>query len=130
MPDSVYRDKPRVVIVDVRNGNVYATGENINLPLEGQQAALHVIKTADVLVEVHADTMLVKEGVERGWVTLLTTKSILQMNTEKAASELQARDKHVDDLETGEHPVEAKFARVWDDSVPSGQPVDGGLKGV
>lgn len=122
-------DKPRVIIVDVRNGRVRADGTNINLPPEGQESALRSIETADVVVEIHPDGLGVMQGSEKGWVTMVTTKSILQMNTEKAAHELQARDKHVDDLAVGEHPVTQKFARVWDDSVPSGEPTKGGLKG-
>ena len=123
-------NKPRVIVVDVRNGNVRADGTNINLPPEGQESALRSIETADVLVEVHADGIFVKQGAEKGWVTMFTTKSALQLNAEKADRELTARTgKQVDDLAVGEHPVDKKFTRVWDGSVPSGEPVEGGLKG-
>jgi hypothetical protein len=124
-------NKPRVIIVDQRHGPVKADGSNINLPPEGQESALRSIETADVLVQVHEDGIYVKEGAMKGWVLLLATKSEPQMNAEKAARELQSRvgDKPIDDLEKGEHPVTAKFARVWDDTVPSGEPVKGGLKG-
>src|SRR5262245_19321963 len=66
-------DKPRVIIVDVRNGNVRADGSNIDRPSEGQEAGLRSIETADVLVEIHPDTMIVKTGVDKGWVTFITT---------------------------------------------------------
>lgn len=126
MPD----DKPLIVILDVRHGNVRATGENIDLPPEGVMSALRSIETADVVVEVHADTVLVKAGQDKCWITMFTTKSESQMNAEKAARELQYRTgNHVDDLEVGEHPVEEKFSHVWDGSVPSGEPTEGGLKG-
>jgi hypothetical protein len=123
--------KPRVIIVDVRNGMVKADGSNVDLPPEGQESALRSIETADVLVEIHPDTILVREGVDKGWVTMFTTKSALQLNAEKAARELQHRvgDKPIDDLEKGSHPVTEKFAHVWDGSVESGKPVEGGLKG-
>lgn len=126
MPDG----KPLIVILDVRNGNVHANGENIDLPAEGRMSALHSIEIADVTVEVHEDAVLVKAGEDNCLVTMFTTKSESQMNAEKAARELHARtDKQVDDLEVGEHPVTEKFARVWDGSVRSGEPTKGGLKG-
>src|SRR3954463_3833998 len=112
--------KPRVIIVDQCPGPVKADGSNINLPPEGQESALRSIETADVLVQIHEDGIYVKEGVEKGWVTLFTTKSTLQMNTEKADREKADRlSNPVDDLAAGEHPVEQKFKRVWDGSIPS-----------
>lgn len=115
-------NKPRVIIVDVRNGMVKANAANIDLPLEGQVSALRSIETADVLVEIHPDTILVREGADKGWVTMLTTKPERQMNAEKAARELQSRvgDKPIDDLDVGEHPVEEKFRRVWEGDSNSG----------
>ena len=83
--------KPRVIIVDVRNGQVRADGTNIDLPPEGQESALRSIELADVLVEIHPDTILVREGYDKGWVTMFTTKSALQMNAEKADRELDNR---------------------------------------
>jgi hypothetical protein len=127
--------KPRVIIVDVRNGKVKADGMNIDLPPEGQESALRSIETADVLVEVHPDTIFVRSGADKGWVTMFTTKSEMQMNAEKAATELHARvgSKPIDDLEKGEHPVEVKMNRVWDKTDPgyveSGEPEKRGLKG-
>lgn len=106
-------DKPRIVIVDVRNGNVLADGRNINVPEEGQLPMLRAIEMADVLVTVDDAGMWVKYGVEKGWVTMITTKSEGQMNAEKAAGELAHRVKKNDDLERGDHPVDVKFARVW-----------------
>jgi hypothetical protein len=123
--------KPRIVIVDVRNGN--ADGRNINLPEEGQEAMLRAIETASVLVSVDDSGMWVKQGVDLGLVTMVTTKSELQMNAEKAEGEREARVKPPDDLEKGEHPVDVKMRRVWDKSDPgyveSGEPEKRGLKG-
>jgi hypothetical protein len=128
--EPVVEAKPRVIIVDVRNGIVRADGTNIDLPPEGQESALRSIETADVLVEIHPDTMIVKQGVDKGWVTMFTTKSAAQLNAEKSDRELAHRtDNPTDDLKVGEHPVDTKFKRVWDGSVPSGEPVEGGLKG-
>lgn len=124
-------DKPRVIIVDVRNGKVWDDGGNIDRPADPYaiQSALDSIATADVLVEVHADGIFVKQGVDKGWVTMITTKSTLQLNAEKAANELEARvgSKPNDDLEKGDHPL-TKFARAWEGPSNSGT-VDGGLKG-
>jgi hypothetical protein len=106
-------DKPRIVIVDMRNGSVLADGRNINVPEEGQLSMLRAIEMADVLVTVDDTGMWVKYGAEKGWVTLITTKSERQMNAEKAAGELAERVKPNDDLERGDHPVKVKFARVW-----------------
>lgn len=114
-------DKPRIVIVDVRNGNVFADGRNINLPAEGQEAMLRAIETADVLVSVDDSGMWVKQGVDLGIITMVTTKSEAQMNAEKAQGEAADRVKPPDDLEKGEHPVTEKFARVWDGSIQSGE---------
>jgi hypothetical protein len=130
-------NKPRVIIVDVRNGKVKADGTNIDLPPEGQESALHSIETADVLVEVHPDSIYVREGADKGWVTMVTTKSEAQQSAEKAERELAARHRgpEVPTGMTGDRPtfdddpVDQKFARVWDDTVPSGEPVKGGLKG-
>jgi hypothetical protein len=119
--------KPRIVIVDVRNGNVFADGSNIDRPEEGREPALRSIETADVLVEISADNVFVKEGATKGWVLLMRTKSESQMNAEKAARELANRDKPNDDLEKGDHPVTQKFARIWDGSIKSGGNQD--LKG-
>jgi len=114
-------NKPRVIILDVRNGQVRADGSNINLPPEGQESALRSIEAADVLVEVHLEGIWVKKGVDEGWVTMISTKSILQMNTEKADQELANRtDGLRDDLKLGEHPVEEKFKRVWEGDSNSG----------
>lgn len=127
-------DMPRVIVVDVRNGKVRADGSNIDLPPEGQESFLRSLEIADVIVEVHEDTLLVTTGFDKHIVLLGQTKSVLQMNTEKADRELKARtDNQVDDLEVGEHPVDAKMRRVWDKDAPgyveSGEPVKGGLKG-
>lgn len=112
--------KPRIVVVDERNGSVLATGENIDLPDEGQIAMLRAIEMANVLVTIGHDSIWVKQGAEKGWVTLVTTKSERQMNAEKAATELQHRmgDKPNDDLVKGDHPVEVKFHRIWHDPKP------------
>jgi hypothetical protein len=130
--------KPRVIIVDVRNGQVRADGTNIDLPSDGQESALRSIELADVLVEIHDDGMFVKQGVSKGWVTLFVTKTVLQLNTEKADRELAARRDDSGETPTGmtgdratfeDDPVDKKFLRVWDGTVPSGKPVEGGLKG-
>jgi hypothetical protein len=127
----------RVVIIDVRNGNVYADGSNLDVPEEGREGVLRAIETADVLVEISTDNMWVKKGVEHGVVALAKTRSEAQMSNEKALRESAARATGpeipagmVGDRATFEDdPVDAKFARVWDDTVPSGKPVEGGLKG-
>ena len=110
-------NKPRVIVVDVRNGPVRKDGSNIDLPPEGQKSALTSIETADVLVEVHMDGIWVKQGVDRGWVTMFTTKSERQMSAEKAERDKDNRTNSLyDDLKVGEHPVETKFRRVWDET--------------
>jgi hypothetical protein len=121
---------PRVVVVDVRNGKVRADGANIDLPPEGQESFLRSLETADVIVEVHEDTLLVTQGYDKHIVLLGQTKTVVAMNYEKADREKADRtDNMHDDLEAGEHPVEVKFKRVWDGSVPSGDPEQRGLKG-
>jgi hypothetical protein len=128
--------KPRVIIIDARNGKVYADGGNINVPVEGREGVLRAIETADVLVEFSVDGAWVKRGVETGIVGLVQTKSEAQMSAEKAQREWAARP-HDPEQATGEvgdrhtfadDPVDKKFARVWDGSVPSGVPVV--LKGM
>ncbi len=126
---------PSVIVVDVRNGKVRATGENIDLPPEGQESALRSLETADVIVEVHEDGIFVKHGHDRHIVMILTTKSEAQMSAEKADRDLQYRvgDKPNDDLTKGDHPVEVKMNRVWDPEDPhyvkSGEPEKRGLRG-
>ena len=123
-------DNPRVIVVDERNGRVRADGSNIDLPPEGQDSALRSLETADVVVEIHEDGMFVTTGYDKHIVLLLVTKSVHQLNAEKAEMELAHRHaKPIDDLAVGEHPVDVKFARVWDGSVPSGTPEERGLKG-
>lgn len=128
----------RVVVVDVRNGQVRADGVNIDLPSEGQESALRSLETADVVVEIHEDTMLVTQGYDKRIVLLLTTKSERQMSAEKADREKADRVAAGGEETTGmvgdratfpDDPVDQKFKRVWDGSVPSGEPVEGGLKG-
>jgi hypothetical protein len=126
-----YVNPPRVIVADIRHGKVRADGTNIDLPEEGQQSMLRSLETADVIVEIHDDNVFVKTGYDKHIVLLMRTKSALQLNAEKADRELAHRtgDKQADDLEKGDHPVDQKFARIWDGSVPSGTPVKGGLKG-
>lgn len=119
----------RVVIVDCRQNRPYEDGTNLDVPEEGREALMSAIEHADVLVEISQDGMWVKEGVEHGVVTLVTVKSEAQMSMDKALREKAARTKPNDDLEKGTHPVNEKFAHVWDGSVESGKPVEGGLKG-
>jgi hypothetical protein len=122
---------PTVIVADVRHGKVRADGTNIDLPPEGQESMLRSLELADVIVEIHEDNVLVTTGYDKHIVLLMRTKSALQLNAEKADRELEHRtgDKQADDLEKGDHPVTQKFARIWDGSVPSGTPVEGGLKG-
>jgi len=123
--------KTRVIIVDVRNNHPNDDGTNLDVPEEGRQALMDAIEHADVLVEVGVDSMWVREGANLGLVTLVTTKSESQMSIEKALREKHERlaDK-AGDVEAGEHPVTVKFSRVWDpEYLPSGKPVEGGLKG-
>jgi hypothetical protein len=120
----------KVIVVDVRNGKVHADGSNIDLPPEGQESFLRSLVAADVVVEIHADNMIVTKGYDKRIVLLGRTKSALQLSAEKAAKDLDNRtDNQRDDLEIGEHPVEQKFRRVWDGSVESGTPETRGLKG-
>ena len=121
-------DKPRVVIVDMRSGGgIKADGSNIDLPSEGQESALRSIETADVYVQVHADGIYVKEGADKGWVLLITTKGEAQMSHEKAERDLAKRERgpEVPIGMTGDRPtfeddpVDQKFARVWEDSGPT-----------
>lgn len=122
-------DHITIVVADLRNGPIRKDGSNIDLPPEGQAAMLNSLRWAEVIVEVQADTVLVR-GVNPGVVLLCRTKSPAQMSAEKAAGDLAVRKgDQPDDLAIGEHPVEQKFARVWDGSVPSGKPAEGGLKG-
>ena len=128
------RGHSRVVVVDTRNGRVKADGTNIDLPFEGQQSALRSLETADVVVEIQADTVLVTKGWDKRIVLLLQTKSESQMNAEHAAADLDNRTNSLyDDLKAGEHPVEVKMKRVWDKNDPgyveSGTPEERGLKG-
>jgi hypothetical protein len=121
---------PTVIVADVRHGKVRADGTNIDLPPEGQESMLRSLELADVIVEIHEDNVLVTTGYDKHIVLLMRTKSALQLNAEKAERELEHRTGNpTDDLAVGEHPVEQKFKRVWDGSVPSGTPVEGGLKG-
>jgi hypothetical protein len=126
--------KPRIIIVDTRNGKVRADGSNVNRPPEGQEAALSSIETADVLVEIGsgAGDIFVKEGATKGWVTLITTKTEAQMSMEKAEGEKAARDRPNDDLQKGDHPLK-KMNAVWDPGdehyIESGKPEERGLKG-
>jgi hypothetical protein len=121
---------PKIVIVDVRNGNVYANGSNLDVPVEGREPLLRAIETADILVEIGVDGAWVKQGVERSIVTLVSTKSEAQMSAEKAKRE---KNNRVGDGR--EHPIEVmcnrddplrqhdlfqddpvlvRFSRVWD----------------
>jgi hypothetical protein len=125
---------PRVIVIDERHGRVRADGSNIDLPPEGQESALRSLETADVIVEIHEDGVFVPTGFDKHIVLLLVTKSVLQMNAEKAETELAHRHANpVDDLAVGEHPVEVKMNRVWDKTDPgyveSGEPEKRGLKG-
>jgi hypothetical protein len=126
-----------VVVVDVREGMVRSDGSNIDLPPEGQESALRSLELADVVVEIHADTVFVRQGSDKHIVLLLTTKSESRMSAEKADRERLARYRGPEQS-TGmaeyratfpDDPVDEKFKRVWDDSIPSGGPVEGGLKG-
>jgi hypothetical protein len=124
----------RVIVVDVRNGKVRADGANIDLPLEGQHSFLRSLETADVIVEVHEDTLLVTKGYDKHIVLLGQTKTVLAMNNEKAERDKDNRTNYLyDDLKAGEHPVEVKMRRVWDKDDPgyveSGEPEERGLKG-
>lgn len=126
----------KIVICDVRNGQVREDGENIDLPSEGQEAVLEAIERADILIDVTPDGVWVKRGYGVD-VLLVRTKTEAQMSGEKADREKAARARGPEqtvgmtgDRETFEDdPVDKKFARVWDGSVPSGGPVEGGLKG-
>jgi hypothetical protein len=123
-------DKPRVIVVDVRNGKVRADGANIDLPPEGQESFLRSLETADVIVEVHEDTLLVTHGYDKHIVLLGQTKTVLQMNTEKADRELQHRTKPIDDAAIAEDPTVRLKRAFGNEFWPSGKPVEGGLKGV
>jgi hypothetical protein len=131
---AVAASTPRVVVVDVRNGKVRADGANIDLPLEGQHSFLRSLETADVIVEVHEDTVLVTKGYDKRIVLLGQTKTVVAMNNEKAERDKDNRTNYLyDDLKAGEHPVEVKMRRVWDKDDPgyveSGEPEERGLKG-
>jgi hypothetical protein len=121
---------PRIVIVDVRNGNVYADGRNIDAPVAGQEALLRAIETADIVVEIGVDGAWVKQGVDRSIATLVRTKPEAQMSAEKAEQEknnrvgdgreypIEASDDTDDPLRSHDpfqdDPVTVKFPRVWD----------------
>jgi hypothetical protein len=132
----VIADNQRVVVCDVRNGSVRDDGTNIDFPPEGQEAALTAIERAGILIEVSQDGIWVKRGVGIN-VLLIRTKTEGERNTDQARIEAAARDKGpemptgmTDDRATfPDDPVDKKFKRVWDGSVPSGEPVKGGLKG-
>jgi hypothetical protein len=126
-----------VVVVDVRQGKVRSDGSNIDLPPEGQESALRSLELADVVVEIHADTVFVRQGSDKRIVLLLKTKSEARMSAEKAERERLARVRGPeqasgmteDRVTFPDDPVDEKFKRVWDGSIPSGEPVKGGLKG-
>jgi hypothetical protein len=129
--------RPTVIIVDVRNGKIREDGFNIDLPSEGQVSFLESLARTDVIVEVHDDNVWVKRGFDKHIVLLGRTKSEAQMSGEKADREKAARAVGAEQPTgmTGDRgtfeddPVDNKFKRVWDGSVPSGEPVKGGLKG-
>jgi hypothetical protein len=129
--------KPTVIVADIRNGKIREDGSNLDLPPEGQAAFLESLANADVIVEVHDDTVFVRHGYDKMIVLLGRTKPAAQMNAEKAFREKTARVQGPE-VSTGmvgdratfpDDPIDDKFERVWDGSVPSGKPVEGGLKG-
>jgi len=121
--------EPKIVIVDARNGNVYADGSNIDAPVAGQEALLRAIETADILVEIGVDGAWVKQGVERSIVTLVHTKAEAQMSAEKAEREknnrigdtreypIEVMEDRDDPLRSHDpfqdDPVYVRFGRVW-----------------
>jgi hypothetical protein len=82
-------------VVDVRNGKVRADGANIDLPLEGQHSFLRSLETADVIVEVHEDTLLVTKGTTRRLSCSARPRPSWQMNNEKAEREKDNRTNYL-----------------------------------
>jgi hypothetical protein len=115
----------KIVVIDERNGPVKQDGSNLTVPEEGWQPILELIKMTmedpqGVVIRIDNGGVLVAAGV--GQVSLVTTKSEAVLSLEKALTEKHARtDNQGGDLEKGDHPVEKKFARVWDGTMPDGE---------
>jgi hypothetical protein len=67
--------KLQVVVVDARSGQAHADVSDPHAPSESKDALMAAIGSADVLIEVSAEGIWVKRGVEHGVVTLIKTKS-------------------------------------------------------